>query len=228
MNQPAQGDLVINGVSTASGGQYGRVKIDGVGTVEGDIVCADFDCNGMTKIRGSLAADTMDADGMFTIDGHLSAARSFVDGHMKVRGSLKGDSFSVNGLIRVDGNCEIESFRAEGAFEVGGLLNVGTMDVLLQGRGKAGEIGGESIRVVRKSSGPLNKLLSWFVPRLATELHVESIEGDVIDLEYTQAEVVRGNRVRIGKGCTIGLVEYRTEFSAHPGAKIGKEAKVGD
>ncbi|WP_372637995.1 hypothetical protein [Cohnella sp.] len=228
MNRPEQGDLVINGVSTASGGQYGRVKIDGVGTVEGDIVCVDFDCNGMTKIRGSLAADTMDADGMFTIDGHLSAARSFVDGHMKVRGSLKGDSFSVNGLIRVDGNCEIESFNAEGAFEVNGLLNVGSMDVLLHGRGRAGEIGGESIRVKQKARGPLNKLFTWMMPRFAPELHVETIEGDEIDLEYTQADVVRGNRVRIGKGCAIGLVEYRTELSAHPGAKIGKEAKVGD
>ncbi len=222
-----QGDLIINGVSTAGGGEYGRVKIDGVGTVEGDIVCIDFDCDGMTKIRGALAAKTMDADGMFRVEGDLSAEKSVIHGYMKVKGSLKGDSFSINGQLRVGGNCEIESFRAEGAFEVSGLLNVGTMDVLLHGRGKAGEIGGETIRVKRKSSGPLNKLLSWIMPRFATELHVESIEGDEIDLEYTHAEVVRGNRVRIGRGCSIGLVEYRTELQAHPGAKIGKEAKIG-
>ncbi len=227
MNQAIHADLVINGVSTASGGRYGRVKIDGVGTVEGDLACGDFDCNGMTKIRGSLIADSVDADGMFKVDGSMSAGSSIVDGHMRVKGSLKADSFAINGLLRVSGDCEIERMRMEGAFDVNGMINAGSLNVLLHGRGKAKEIGGETIEVKRKARGPLNKLLTWFIPKFAPELKTESIEGDDIDLEYTEADVVRGNRVVIGKGCAIDLVEYRTELKVHPGAKIGKEAKVG-
>ena len=227
MNQATQADLVINGVSTASGGRYGKVKIDGVGTVEGDLICDDFDCNGMTKVRGSLTANRMDADGMFTVDGSVSAGSSVVDGHMRVKGALKAESFAINGLLRVGGDCEIERLRMEGAFDVGGLINAGSMNVLLHGRGKAKEIGGETIEVKRKARGPLSKLLTWFVPRFAPELKVDTIEGDDVELEYTEAVVVRGNRVVIGKGCTIDLVEYRTELKAHPGAKIGKEAKIG-
>jgi len=227
MKESGRAELLINGVSTAGGGEYGKVKIDGVGTVEGDLTCDDFDCNGVTKIRGFLVANSVDVDGMFTVEGHMSAGKSVVDGHVKVRGSLKADSFTVNGMLHVGGDCEVEHFRIEGAFNVKGLVNAGRMDVLLHGRGKAREIGGESIEIKRKARGPLSRLWTWIMPRFAPELHVESIEGDDIELEYTEAEVVRGNRIRIGKGCSIGLVEYRGELNVHPGAKIGKEAKLG-
>lgn len=46
---------------------------------------------------------------------------------------------------------------------------------------------------------------------------VGDIEGDDVDLEYTQADVVRGRRVRIGEGCSIGRVEYSESLDAWDG-----------
>ncbi|XID95851.1 polymer-forming cytoskeletal protein [Paenibacillaceae bacterium WGS1546] len=226
MEQDMKPDLVINGVSTAGGGEYAKVRIDGVGTVEGDVATERFDCNGMTKIRGRLHADSADIDGMFTIEGNLSARSATVDGHAKVKGSVKADGLAVNGLLNVAGDCEIEHLRLEGAFDVRGLLNAGELSVMLHGKGKAREIGVESIRVRRKSRGPWGKLLTWIIPHYSPELETYSIEGDDIDLEYTEATAVRGNRVIVGKGCKIDLVEYRTELYVHPSAKIGKEVKT--
>lgn len=184
------------------------MRIDGVGTVEGDLSAGDFDCNGMTKIRGGLIASEADIDGLFTVDGHLSAGRAKIDGKAKVKGSVKADVIAVHGMFDVNGDCEIEDFRIEGAFDVKGLLNAGKLDVLMHGYGKAREIGGERIRVRRRASGVWSRLIAWVLPRYSPELRTAFVEGDDVDLEYTEAEVVRGGRVVIGKGCKIGLVEY--------------------
>ncbi|MFC4303761.1 hypothetical protein [Cohnella boryungensis] len=227
MENAMKPDLIINGMSAAGGGTYGKVRIDGAGTVEGDISSDTFDSNGMTKIRGSLLTDELDGDGILTVEGNLAAGNSLMDGNMKIRGSLKADSFAVNGVLSVKGDCEIESFRMEGAFDVKGLLNAGTADIKLHGKGNVREIGVESIQVRRKSKSPWGKLLNWMLPRFSSELHAKVIEGDDIDLEYTEADVVRGNRIVIGRGCKIELVEYRTELKAHPSAIIGKEVRTG-
>jgi len=227
MERSLKPDLVVNGVSAASGGDYGKARIDGVGTVEGDLRADEFDCNGMTKIRGNLVAYEADIDGMCTIYGNLAAGKARIDGNARVKGSVKADRLAVNGLFNVHGDCESEDLQVEGAFEVKGMLNAGKLNVVLQGMGKAREIGGESIRVRQRRRGAWSRLVTWVLPRFSPELRAELVEGDDIDLEYTEAEVVRGNRVVIGKGCTIGLVEYRMELIVHPGAKIGKEAKTG-
>ena len=54
----------------------------------------------------------------------------------------------------------------------------------------------------------------------------ESVEGDDIYLEYTTAKVVRGNTVRLGAGCKIDLVEYKTSLEKASDC-IVKEEKHG-
>lgn len=56
---------------------------------------------------------------------------------------------------------------------------------------------------------------------------VGDIEGDDVDLEYTQADVVRGRRVRIGEGCSIGRVEYSESLDAWDGT-VGESVCTGE
>ncbi|RED57253.1 hypothetical protein [Cohnella lupini] len=228
MESTVKPNLLISGVSDAGGGDYEKVKIDGVGTIKGSIAAVNFDTNGMTKVLGDLRANIMDCDGMIKVDGHLTAGKSVVDGTLKVKGSLKAESLAVNGFLRIDGDCESEVLDLEGSFEVQGLLNAGRLNAVLQWKGEAREIGVEFIKVRRTSKASWNKLWRWIMPKAVPGLKASVIEGDDIDLEYTEADIVRGNRIRIGKGCKIGLVEYRTELNAVSGAKIGKEVKTGD
>jgi cytoskeletal protein CcmA (bactofilin family) len=227
MAQIAKSNLIINGVSQAGGGEYGKVNIDGVGTIQGNISAEVINTNGMVTVNGNVFTEELDCDGMFKVEGHMSTGRSVLDGRMTVKGSLKGEHFILRGILNIGGDCEIEQFDAEGAFDVQGLLNAGKMNVKLQGRGKAREIGVEYIQVRQGKKSAWNKLWRWMLPKFTPELHAGIIEGDDIDLEYTEADVVRGNRITIGKGCTIGTVEYRTELKKHKGAKIGQEVKTG-
>ncbi|WP_167747160.1 polymer-forming cytoskeletal protein [Cohnella luojiensis] len=228
LDQIHKPNLIINGVSSAGGGDYDKVKIDGVGTINGHLNAAVFHTNGITKVYGNLQADEMDCDGMIKIDGHLSAGKSVVDGTLKVKGSVRSDHFTVNGLLRVEGDCEVETMEIAGSFEVNGLLNAGRMNANLHWKSQAKEIGVEFIKVRRVSKSSWSKLWRWMLPKAVPGLKAEVIEGDDIDLEYTEADIVRGNRIRIGKGCSIGRVEYRTELNVIPGAKIGEEVKTGD
>ena len=57
-------------------------------------------------------------------------------------------------------------------------------------------------------------------------LHKAS-DSTVVKLEYTQADVVRGRRVRIGEGCSIGRVEYSESLDALPGT-VGEAVQTGE
>lgn len=57
-------------------------------------------------------------------------------------------------------------------------------------------------------------------------LNAERIEGEDIRLEYTRAAIVKGSRVHIGKGCSIGRVEYTEAFSADAMAEVGAFYKI--
>jgi hypothetical protein len=62
--------------------------------------------------------------------------------------------------------------------------------------------------------------------RFATgSLTAETIEGDTVDLEATEAQVVRGKVVRIGPGCRIGWVEYTDSLEVHPEAEVGERVE---
>jgi cytoskeletal protein CcmA (bactofilin family) len=227
MEQSRKQDLNINGISHAAGGEYGKVNINGIGTIEGNLSAMEMDANGITKVRGSLHVDELDCDGILKVEGQLSAGKSVIDGRLKVLGSMRGDHCRINGTLNVSGDCELESFDAEGAFDIIGLLNAGRMNVKLQGRGSAREIGVEFLHVRQAHNSMWSKIWRWVLPKFTPELRVATIEGDDIDLEYTEADIVRGNRVVIGKGCVIGRVEYQTELKVHPGAKVQQGVKTG-
>lgn len=220
-------DLIINGVSSASGGQYDTVSIDGVGKVEGDLLSRTFKANGHIKVNGSMRTDSVNCDGKLAVAGNLQAAEIVVNGLNSIAGSVSADRLLLNGWLTVKGECEIERFEAEGGFEVAGLLSAGTLDVRLQGRCAAKEIGVESVRVRRSAKRVWNTVWRWLFPKLVPELRAGTIEGDDIDLEYTSADVVRGNKIVIGKGCSIGRVEYRSELTVLSGAKVDTEVKAG-
>ncbi|MCL6602272.1 MAG: hypothetical protein K6T94_05285 [Paenibacillus sp.] len=220
-------DLIINGVSGGSGGNYDRVIIEGVGKVTSDTTSRVFKGNGLIRVNGDLTADEMDCNGTMNVKGDLRFVTMKADGMLEIKGRLHGERCNLNGLMKVQGDCELEEFKGEGGFTIDGLLSAGQVDFRLHGSGKAREIGVESIVIRQANIGVWSKLWSGIFPKFKPELMAGTIEGDNIDLEFTSADIVRGNKVIIGKGCSIGLVEYRSELILHPGVVIGKEEKIG-
>ncbi|TYP68656.1 polymer-forming cytoskeletal protein [Paenibacillus methanolicus] len=219
-------DLALNGISRAAGGAYRSVKMEGVCKIDGDVKAEDMAVSGVGKVYGGVEARTFVAAGRVTVAGPLTADRVRLEGQFTVRGGLYADKAVLDGALKVEGNCEAEEIVLNGWIRVGGMLNAGRIDIGLIGASKAQEIGGSSIEVKRAERGAWAHLLQRVIPAFDPALEARMIEGDEVRLEATAAAVVRGDRVVIGAGCSIGRVEYKTELIVHPNASVKERVRV--
>lgn len=239
MDTKKRGDLVINGLGSSNGGQFHHVTINGKGTINSDVECMEFECNGSgtvngnvlsekvkvngnAKINGNIESRILSIEGTAKVDKNLNVKNLHVSGKASVCGRVKSDEIKIKGTLTVAEDCEAEVFKAESQFKIGGLLNADQIDINIFGECKAKEIGGQTIRVKHKASFIGN----LFKPVFQTQLVTELIEGDKIEIEYTNAKVVRGNHVTVGPNSTIGLVEYTDEIVIDVKAIVGESRKV--
>jgi cytoskeletal protein CcmA (bactofilin family) len=179
-------------------------------------------CTGNFHGAGSVIARRFRLQGEATIDGQLEAAELAALGQVEVKGSVRGGRMTVRGQFTAAGACEADRLTVKGAFSIGGLLNAESVEIRLYGPCEAREIGGGRIDVRRNAFQTVKQL---FRPQGAAALRAGSIEGDDIYLEHTHADVVRGKRVELGPGCTIGLVEYSETLKCSKGATVEREVK---
>jgi cytoskeletal protein CcmA (bactofilin family) len=218
------GDLKINGSGSSAGGNYNSVIINGNGKIEGDLECIYLKINGQGNVNGNVKADSVKVNGNNSIEGNLRAEKVKINGTADINGNLSTEKAETYGSIRVDGDCNAEFFKIDGTFEIEGLLNAGELELSLYGPSKAHEIGGEKITVKRK--GKYDFLGLRYLIGSNKELTAESIEGDEIYLENTQAKVVRGNNVELGPNCNIELVEYKNSFKQDESAEVATQRKI--
>ncbi len=233
-------DMFINGYGSFSGGEFQTVRINGLGKVKGDVHCQQFTTNGDSLIQGNIQTESLKVAGSSMVEGKVKTRETKVNGQLTteaqmdtkdisingsavIKGKLCADQADIRGSITVEEDLEAEKVNIKGIFNIKGLLNAGKVYIELFGNAKAKEIGGEKI-VVKKSGFTLNKLLK---PLFADKsLSVDVIEGDEIELEYTQAKVVRGKNVKIGPGCKVDLVEYQDTYDADHEAEVKKAKQV--
>ncbi|MCM3737219.1 polymer-forming cytoskeletal protein [Bacillus cytotoxicus] len=232
-------DLIINGYGKSNGGQFRNVQLNGSGTVNGDVECVAFECNGSGRVNGDIKAEKVKISGSGKIDGKIDALQMSIDGSGSIQqdavlkkikisgkgtigGNVSGEEMKICGKAIIDGNCEVDSFKAEGQFTVGGLLSADDIFIDMHGECKAKEIGGQTINIKYRKS-PLSWLIkTMFNPRLETEL----LEGDNINVEYTNANTIRGNNVAIGPNCEINLVEYTGVCEIDKNANVKESRKI--
>ncbi|MEK3733216.1 MULTISPECIES: polymer-forming cytoskeletal protein [Paenibacillus] len=233
-------DLKISGAGNGSGGVYDKVKIDGAGTVNGDVDCHDFVANGSAKVQGQLKAEAIRIHGSASVEGPVQSesmkiygsggfkqnvrSRSiYVAGHCAIKGQCQSQELELTGSLSVHGDVQSEVMQSKGSFHVDGRLHIGKADIQMVGPCKAMEIIGDDVAVTRKGKKFWDLLnFSCKMPGLEADL----IEGDVLHLEFTEADIVRGNRVTLGQGCKVRLVEYRDELHQDPQAKVGEARRI--
>jgi cytoskeletal protein CcmA (bactofilin family) len=241
MEMKNRGDLTINGFGASNGGEFHRVVLNGKGTVNTDLDCVDFECHGNGLVNGNLNAKTARISGNGKVIGNIESEVLSIEGRGKIEknavvkkvkvsgsatisGSLKSEEVKVRGRLTVGEDCEAEVFKAECQFSIGGLLNADEVDVRIYGECKAEEIGGQTIMIKQKTSLMGNLFKSFF----QNSLDVHLIEGDHIEIENTNAKIVRGNHITIGPNCNIGLVEYTGSLTQHKKAVVNEAVKGGD
>lgn len=236
------GGLKITGSSVVLGGHYDDVKIVGEGSIEGDVQCNKLKCVGTLEMSGRLQAKDIHIVGTAVFSDHVQAKSAKVTGTATVggfvqiqelrcsgvieaQGDVRSERLVLKGQLNTKGDCEADQFTARGMFEIGGLLNAGRLDIKLYQDCRAEEIGGEKISIKKASLlNPFN--LFFFKPDAKASLTANVIEGDQIDIEYTKAGIVRGNRVTIGPGCEIGTVEYKESFELMSGSTVKQKRKI--
>lgn len=198
-------DYKIAGAGCMVGGEYGNVRVSGSCKISGDISCESIHVSGSTKSEGNI-----DCRAEARISGafkckDLSCTELRVSGSAKF-GALKCGTAKVSGSVSAD-SIEADTVSTSGKLEVKGLLNAES--ITIGGGAKIGSIGCTELKV--NSDCHTVKIFWGLIEVYKGEdkgLKTELIEGDKIDISYTQADIVRGADVIIGKGCRIHRVEY--------------------
>jgi len=250
MAKEVRQNRTYNGSMTGSldvaGYLFNKVTVNGSLAVRGDMDCNGLLINGSFSDRGTLKTKNGTVNGEAVIHGGLDSARIKVNGQLRVDGDARVKDLSLNGMARVDGgltservrlrgnidvkkDCTAESFDSKGVFVIGGLLNSSVIRARIYCECSAKEIGGDKIEIKRVPWTLFNRFLSYMAPGMdfAGHLATDTIEGDEIYVEYTSAKTIRGGSVTIGKGCDIGLVEYKNSFAQDKSSQVKEHVKTG-
>lgn len=223
------GNIKVLGDGVIPEGIYNNIKIAGSCNIVGNI-----DVN-LLKITGSCNSDEnikskdirvygefnnkgeVFCNNLFLVNGASSILKGNFKGIVKVRGELniKEDSsfenIEVLGELKTSGNFEGNSFYGYGKVMVEGLLSADKVEISIYDNSEIKEIGGENISIKNSTKKKffgilLNEMKKGYV-------RCNLIEGDNIHLENTICDIVRGENITIGKGCTIGTIEYSNKLT---------------
>jgi len=247
MEHMRTGDAKISGSGTIAGGFYRDVSISGSGKIDGDINALEVNVSGSAYFRGNVASESVQVSGSGKFGGHIDtgmckfSGSGQVDGHLHARslstsGSLscregvRAEEVRISGSLATSGDVEAETFRTSGGFRIEGLLNASNIEVNMHGRCYVREIGGDRVEV---RIAPLNVFWQMIVRVLnlvgigsKLGLKSEVIEATDVKVEWTESRVVRGQRVWIGPGCDIELVEYTETAYVDENARVREVRQI--
>ncbi len=246
-------ELKISGSGSLSAGNeyYDYVGISGSGRISGDLNCKEIKISGSGKIDGNVACDgEIKISGSGVVVGNVRASAVRTSGSSKFDKNVKCDEFKITGAGKVLGDIDCtnlmilgaaslanasasERAYISGAAKVSGLLNAESVEINLNGGCNINEIGCTNLTVKRHSGEDNVKVKIFNLPIITINngggkgnLTAGTVEGDDIDIEYTSAKVVRGARVRIGKGCNIERVEYSESVDIDSGSEVGEQVQI--
>lgn len=224
-----------------------KVSISGSGRIKGNLRCTAFSVAGSASGAGDLhCTEILSVAGSMHLDGSAEAQMVRVSGSLRLDGSctaqedvrvagaahfggkVKCTRLHSSGALHLQQGADAEEICVEHTVQSGGLLNAEKVELRLRGgKSRVACIGGSVIRVTNEGRKRTLRNLFGFGDRGEGRLQVnESIEGESITLENTEAPLVVGDTVVIGRGCEIGAVQYRDSMTVHPEAKVGKTEKL--
>ncbi len=233
----------ISGSGHIGGGHYDTVHVSGSARITGNVICQNVRISGSLHAQGSLECQAIHVSGsteitdtLVTEDGHISGSLQIrgslevrgdlhVSGHAGVEGKASGHSYHISGIFRVGQEIEVDTLICSGTIECPGLISADHIKIDLYHPAKVGELAGASIDVAVPSGRFSPDLIGHWRRRRAL-LTVDEVSGDDLNLAYTKASLVRGDRIRIGEGCRIDRIEYRETLQADEASWIGESVHV--
>ncbi|MEK0316490.1 hypothetical protein [Cohnella sp. 56] len=216
-------DLKMVGTTSSNGGVFGQVKITGECEIRGNLDCERLTCTGEVVVRGQLTVSALKMTGVCEVESGFHSGEIRGAGEVKAQGSLRSEKVKFQGQLAARGDVELGTAELRGAIVCEGLLSAERLELSLFGPSAVHELGGGRLRVRRSRLGALKSLAT---PGAAASLKAALIEGDDVELQHTEAELVRGGDVVIGPGCNIGRVEYRRELRVDASSSVGERVRI--
>ncbi len=188
-------DITLDGVASLNGGEYKKVKVNGVGTCQGKLKAQIVDVDGVFTCHGSLDTGMLDCDGVATFHAPVKAGKIDVSGTLTVKGSkIEASEIYCDGLIKVAGELSADIIEADGCIH-------------------AKEVVGDNIRIRSR----ISRIVNFF----SGHSNIDLIEATDINLRGVYATSVNGKNIRIGPKCKIDTVDCSGHLSIHPNASVG-------
>lgn len=192
----------ILGIGVVGAGDFAKIVINGTGSITGEITAESLNVNGAAKASENITAEKVEVNGTFS--GR----------------NIKGKKIIIRGMADFNGTMESEKVEVNGSIKCGS-INAEEIEIKLKGFGNINELVGTKISV--KVNEPL--LIIMNVQIKPSVLKAKLIEADEVFLENTEADVVSGNIVQIGRGCKIGRVEYRESLKVSDSSSVDQIVK---
>jgi cytoskeletal protein CcmA (bactofilin family) len=129
MEKVVQKNIKISGSGSAGGGVFNQVKVNGSGTICGDLECEIFSCNGSSTVEGHLKAETVKVNGSANIEGNVNAEEILVSGSADITGSIDGKEIKVNGTAKIKGHVKGKEVLISGTSSIDGNVSCEEMEV---------------------------------------------------------------------------------------------------
>ncbi len=234
----------VSGSGSVAGGEYDLVKGSGSIRIDGDVTAESIEMSGSLKSQGMVRSGSFRVSGSAAVDGDVDLSDGRASGSLKIGGNLRVDREAhISGSLTVGGTIAGESLRGSGSVRAGqeialerltwsgivscpGLVSADAFDLQLGGHAEIGELAGSTIQV--RSTAETLGWLAWLQWSIQKQLTVGEISGDHILLESTEASVVRGDDIVIGKKCRVERVEYRDSLQVDAESWVGSRICVAD
>lgn len=178
-------DFRMEGISKISGGEFGKIKIEGVGTCSNHIKANELNVEGVFNCTGVVEADYFYCGGVANFKADIRAKKISVEGVISEAAGTKIEAGQIvcDGVIKTGGEISADFVNAEGCIE-------------------ADEIVGD--RVIINSHSHARKLVQLF-----NRIHSKArlIEATTIEISGVTADTVNGSDITIGPNCTIENID---------------------
>jgi cytoskeletal protein CcmA (bactofilin family) len=245
----------IVGAGNISGGKYDSVTITGSGKVEGSVEAASISASGSASFAGDVKAGDLSASGSVGISGSVQADAVSWSGSGSVGGGLRAKKFVSRGAfgiaqtldadeidIEINGESNAETIRGKnisvkrGHGASGGHANASARGGHASTNVSVGEVhtsgNASAASYTFVSKGTAGKATGGYASSGSSgelsdsRLKVDSIRGDTIELENTDAVTVTGRDVTIGEGCVIDTVTYSGKLTVTGSGTVKNKIKA--
>lgn len=197
-------DISIEGVGRVQGGEYGKVSVEGVGSINDDIKAVEVHIEGVFTCNGKIESDFISCEGVATLNAPIRANRIDISGVMTLKeATLEAKTITCEGVITT--NTEISADKTI----VDGCIN-------------AAEIVGEEVIISQTSGGKKHNFRRFFGITSNNYSKVGLIEATNIRINDVKVKTVNGENITIGEFCEIDVIDCTKRLVIHPRAKVGK------